>query len=400
VLETSSLTPAVHRRVWGLSFAHFITDLYSPVLPAVIPLLILSSGYSYLLAGLLVTVYNLTSSMTQPVIGWAFDRSGRVISVSASLMISAVFIALIGLVTDYPLLMLCAILAALGHATFHPAALARVGAFCSDQNRGRLMSYFVIGGNMGFAVSPLLVGVAVGWFGVQGLVLFLLPGTLVALGIWYLTPRDPTPRPCPESDQIRETRNPSAIGGITLLVLGAALRSWMIFASIAYIPTFLIHRGFDLVTANTVATLMLLAGVAGQVVGGTLSDRYGRKEYSIIGMLLAIPPFLLFMASDGIISVIALLLFGSTLWSTFAVTVAMGQEMMPGNIGLASGLVLGLAVGGGGIGVAITGALADSSSLSAALSTLPLPLIGAIGCFVLLPYPWKVLHPRGKAVTP
>lgn len=69
MLETSSLTPSVHRRVWGLSFAHFITDLYSPVLPAVIPLLTLSSGYSYLLAGLLVTVYNLTSSMTQPVIG-------------------------------------------------------------------------------------------------------------------------------------------------------------------------------------------------------------------------------------------------------------------------------------------------------------------------------------------
>lgn len=115
-------------------------------------------------------------------------------------MLSAIFIARIGLVTDYPFLMLCAILAALGHVTFHSAALARVGASCSDQNRGRLMSYFVIGGNMGFAVSPLLVGVAVGWFGVQGLVLFLLPGTLVALGIWYLTPRDPTPHPCPETD--------------------------------------------------------------------------------------------------------------------------------------------------------------------------------------------------------
>lgn len=102
------------------------------------------------------------------------------------------------------------------------------------------------------------------------------------------------------------------------------------------------------------------------------------------------------MASDGIISVTALLLFGFTLWSTFAVTVAMGQEMMPRNIGFASGLVLGLAVGGGGIGVAITGALADISSLSAALSTLP--LIGAIGCFALLPYPWKVLQTREKAV--
>lgn len=390
----------MNQKVWGLSFAHFITDLYSPVLPAVIPLLILSGGYSYFLAGLLVTVYNLTSSMTQPLIGWGFDRSGRVIPVSVSLLLSAVFIALIGLVRDYPLLLFCAICAALGHATFHPAALARVGVSCCDQNRGRLMSYFVIGGNLGFAVSPLLVGIAVGWFGVQGLVLFILPGSLVALWIHYSTPRDSHYHSSTEDEQKRVMVHRPAISGVTLLVVGAAFRSWMIFATIAYIPTFLIHRGLDLVTANTLATLMLLAGVAGQVVGGTLSDHYGRKEYSIIGMLLAIPPFLLFMIWDGIISIIALLIFGFTLWSTFAVTVAIGQEMMPGNIGLASGLVLGLAVGGGGIGVAVTGALADSSSLEAALSTLPLPLLAAIGCFSLLPYPWKVLRRRGKVVLP
>jgi FSR family fosmidomycin resistance protein-like MFS transporter len=374
-------------KVWSLSLAHFVTDLYSPVLTAILPLLVLNFGYTYLLAGLLVTAYNLTSSMTQPLIGWFFDRRGRGIHVSVSLLISAIFISLIGLTSAYPLILLFAILAALGHASFHPSGLAQVGAECTDCNRGRLMSYFVIGGNLGYAIAPLLVGLAIGWLGLTGLVLFFLPGCIMAILARQATP--PSAPSSPPSPETAESRPP--VIPIGILILGAALRAWAIFASISYVPPFLIQRGLDLVMATGLVTAMLLAGVVGQVMGGVLSDRYGRKEYSILGMTLSIPFFFLFISTEGVLSYLALLLFGLTLWSTFAVTVAVAQELMPRNVGLASGLVLGLAVGGGGLGVAITGALADSTSLMSALSLLPAPVLGAILCFVILPYPWRTL---------
>ncbi len=249
------------------------------------------------------------------------------------------------------------------------------------------MSYFVIGGNLGYALAPLLVGVAIGWFGLTGLVLFIFPGTIMA----YLARGIPSQTmTAPRSGE--DSITPLPVIPIVILVLGAALRAWAIFASISYIPPLLIQRGLDLVTATGLVTLMLLAGVVGQVMGGVLSDRYGRKEYSILGMTLSIPVFLIFISTNGIVSYIALLLFGLTLWSTFAVTVAVAQEMMPHNVGLASGLVLGLAVGGGGIGVAVTGALADTLSVETALSFLPLPILAAVICFIVLPYPWRTLR--------
>jgi FSR family fosmidomycin resistance protein-like MFS transporter len=183
---------------------------------------------------------------------------------------------------------------------------------------------------------------------------------------------------------------------MTILVSAAGLRAWAIFASLTYIPVLLVGRGFDLGMANLLMTVMLLAGVAGQVIGGTLSDRYGRKEYTIAGMLLALPPLWIFLTGSGIIAVLAMFAFGFFLWSTFAVSVAIAQELLPDHIGLASGLILGLAIGCGGIGVAATGSIADSTGLVPALLALIAPVIVAVLLFIVLPYPWRTLSLRRK----
>lgn len=122
---------------------------------------------------------------------------------------------------------------------------------------------------------------------------------------------------------------------------------------------------------------MLLSGIGGQVTGGILSDRFGRKETVIAGLTCAIPLFLVFLYTTGVSSVISLILFGFVLWSGFSVTLAMSHEMMPSGIGLASGLMLGVAIGAGGVGVALTGVVADRYSLLTALAMLPLLIGGA-----------------------
>ena len=377
-----------------------VTDIYMPVLPAILPLLIANNGYSYLAAGLLVTAYNVTSSFTQPLVGWLSDTKGFSVSISISLFVSAVFVALMGVAQNYYLIMLFAIIAALGHACFHPTALSLVNRLCIQENRGRITSYFVVGGNFGYAIGPVLAGILVFWLGLPGLLFLIFPALFMVFALIYLLPGG-IAGACqshtrPELKKVvGQSRKPFVI-----LMAASVLRAWAVFAVITFLPMFLVTRGYDLITASIILTLMLLAGVAGQVMGGYISDRIGRKEFMIFGLAGAIPFFYLFFLSSGIIAIIAILLFGFFLWSTFAVAVAMSHELLPQNVGLASGMMLGLAIGFGGLGVAVNGVIADHYSLAAALGTIPIPIVAAMLLMIILPYPWKSLTSHLAGRTP
>ena len=379
--------------VTGLAAAHMITDIYMPVLPAILPLLIAQNGYSYLAAGLLVTAYNVTSSCTQPVIGWLSDKRGLTISVSISLFISAVFVALMGIAKDYYLIMAFAVLAALGHACFHPTALSIVSRLCTRENRGKITSYFVVGGNLGYAIGPVLAGTLVWWLGLPGLLFLVIPAIVMVFVLRLLLPGGIAA--AKEAHTVTEpvTADVPSKWPFAILMGASILRAWAVFAAITYLPMYLVHtQGYDLVAASLAITLMLLAGVAGQVAGGRISDRIGRKEFMVFGLVGAIPFFSLFFASTGIIAIASLLVFGFFLWSTFAVAVAMGHELLPQNVGLASGMMLGLAIGFGGLGVAVNGIIADHYSLTVAIGTIPIPIALAVILMALLPYPWKSLR--------
>ncbi len=366
-----------------------------PVLPAILPLLILQHSFSYLEAGILVTAFNVVSSLAQPVFGLLADRRGLVVPLGAVLFTSALFVSLMGIADSYLLLVLCSGLSALGHACFHPSALAIVSRLCTHENRGQLTAYFVVGGNIGYAIGPVLAGIVVTLFGLPGLLLLLIPSGITALLIHRVVPQSLFVPPK------KVTPAPGADGGqkvnyfpFTILMGAIILRSWAIFVTITYLPVYLVTRGYDLVTASLLLSIMLLVGVSGQIVGGHLSDRYGRREYMIAGLLCGIPPFLLFMATSGILSLAAMFVFGFCIWSTFSVAVAMGHELLPGQVGLASGMMLGLAIGFGGLGVALNGIIADLYSLDLALLLLVIPLICAATLVLFLPYPWKSLQQR------
>ncbi|QYZ79670.1 MFS transporter [Methanofollis formosanus] len=385
------------RSVLALSWGHFVIDVYSPVIPAVLPLLIATHGWSYAVAGLLVAGFNITSSFLQPFVGWLADRRGVAVPFPVPFLIASVCIGVFGFIGSYPVLLLCACLAAFGAALFHPSAMAMVNRLTRTENRGRLTSIFVIGGNLGFALGPVLAGLAVGAFGLQGLIFLAVPGLLMAGLFNFLLPAEET-GPMKRTEEEAEAEGPVSFRPIAMVVGVGALRSWAIFAAVAFLPTYL-HTALevDLITANTLVSLMLVAGVVGQYVGGALSDTYGRKEYTFLGLAASVPPFVLFLTTGGLLSYAALLLFGFLLWSTFSVTVAMGQEVMPGRAGLASGLMLGLAVGAGGLGVIVSGVVADAFTLNTALATLLLPIIAAALLTLFVPYPWASFGRRVRS---
>jgi MFS transporter, FSR family, fosmidomycin resistance protein len=374
--------------VMRLSAAHIVADIYLPVITAILPLLMATYGFSYFLAGLLVTAYNVTSSVMQPVFGWMSDRFGIVIHVSVSLLISALFISAMGLSGNFYLLLAFAALAALGHAAFHPNALSLVARFCNAGNRGRLLSIFVVGGNLGYAIGPILAALIVTWYGLSGLPLLIIPAAVMALVLWKSFPRKKGCLPAVEEPgPTVQSRLPYL--PVFALFSASTLRAWVVFCAIAFFPPLLIARGLSLVMADLLVTGMLLSGVAGQVVAGYLSDRYGRKEFVIAGSLLAVPSFLGFIFLTGPASLVSLMVFGFALWSGLAVMLAMAHEMVPGKVGLTSGIMLGAAMGVGGLGVAVTGVLADTYSLDMALYILPILILAACIIVYFLPYSWK-----------
>ncbi len=380
------------KTVTGLAAAHLVTDIYMPVLPAILPLLIANNGYSYLAAGLLITAYNVTSSFTQPALGWLSDAKGFTVPITISLLISAVFVSLMGVVHDYTVIMIFAIVAALGHACFHPAALSRVSRLCTSGNRGRMTSYFVVGGNIGYAIGPVFAGALVWWLGLPGLLLVVIPALVMVLALRHLLP-DGLAGVC--ATEVKPELPHGLVHSkwpFVILLVSSILRAWAIFAAITFLPMYLVSLGYTLVMASVIVTLMLLAGVVGQVFGGQISDRYGRKEFMVFGLAASIPAFCLFFFTTGLLSILGILLFGFAIWSTFAVAVAMSHELLPENVGLASGIMLGLAIGFGGLGVAVNGLIADHYSLAAALGTIPVPITAAVLLMVILPYPWKYLH--------
>jgi MFS transporter, FSR family, fosmidomycin resistance protein len=318
--------------------------------------------------------------------------------VSISLFISANFVALMGIAHDYYLIMAFAILAALGHACFHPTALSLVSRLCSPENRGTITSYFVVGGNLGYAIGPVLAGILVWAFGLQGLLFLVIPALVMVVLLRYLLPGGIAGACEQHAKPALPVEAPRSIRPFAILMIASILRAWAVFAAITFLPMYLVTQGYSLVAASTVMTLMLLAGVAGQIAGGRISDRIGRKEFMVFGLVLAIPFFYCFFAMTGILAIVALLLFGFFLWSTFAVAVAMSHELLPGNIGLASGMMLGIAIGFGGLGVAVNGLIADHYSLAAALSTIPIPIAVAVVLMAMVPYPWKTLFRKGAGL--
>jgi FSR family fosmidomycin resistance protein-like MFS transporter len=350
---------------------HIVDDMYMNALPPFLPVLIASSGLSFTAAGLLVTFFTITSSVSQPFLGFAIDRYQIRWIGALGLIWAGVLFGLMGLVSGYVPLIILATLAGIGPAMFHPQALSAVSGIATGA-KGRVMSVFIIGGNIGFAISPVLIGALSSSMGQGGMIFIAIPGLLMGMLIWKLSTR--------LSSGLKSDFYPLSMSDIrptVVLILVAILRSWVYFSVLSYLPSYFVQLGSSVLRSNAMLSLMLLAGVAGQFTGGTLSDRFGRKEVTMGSLLLASPLLLIFLHSTGPAAMTALFLFGFSVMASFSVTMVMMHEIMYRHIGMASGIMIGFALGVGGLGVLITGILADGFGLHAALNILVAGLVAA-----------------------
>jgi FSR family fosmidomycin resistance protein-like MFS transporter len=276
------------------------------------------------------------------------------------------------------------VLTGIGTAAFHPVASIAV-ARASGAQRGLGMSFFSAGGNLGFAIGPAVGAWLMTRFGMSGTALLLVPAVLTAVLVHGL-------RGHFEAGQAQKLPGAQPAGAIpwaklATLCLLITLRSWGYSGLIVFIPLLLHSRGAGLEIAGRSLFVFLFFGALGGMLGGHLSDRFGR--HTVIAASLLVFPLLMaaYLLSSGAWQWASLALAGLCLMASFSVTVVLGQELLPRHLGLASGLTLGLAFGTGGVGVALSGLVADHIGLSASMWVLVvLPgLAGILALFVTPP---------------
>jgi MFS transporter, FSR family, fosmidomycin resistance protein len=370
----------------ALSSGHLATDLAQGSLPALLPFLRDKYDLSYTMAAALVLAATISSSLIQPAFGVWSDARGALWLLPAGVALAGAGMAGAAVAPSYPLIIVAVLIAGVGVAAYHPEG-SKFASYVSGARRASGMSFFSVGGNVGFALGPVYASSLILALGLNGGLLLALPGFLVAAGLIaclrYLQEF------APESATSQVVAPPRAERrGLKLLLVVVGLRSVAHMGLFTFIPLWEVHKGHGKAYATMVLALFLFAGAVGTLLGGPLADRFGRRPVLRWSFVAATPLILVYVVVGGPVGVLALVLAGATVIGTFGVSLVMSQEYMPGRVGMASGLSIGLAIGLGGIAALTLGAVADAVDLrTAVLATAAGPAVALLVSLLLPPAP-------------
>ena len=396
----------MNRRVLlQLSYGHFATDLSQGALPALLPLFKAQFHLSYTDIGIVVLMANISSSVVQPAFGVLSDRIRMRWLMPAGALISGTGMIFAVTAHHFAVMIAMIFLSGLGVAAFHPEGYRWAG-LASGERRATGMSYFSAGGNLGYGFGPAAASVALHFAGPRGLwymPLFTIPAAVI---LWFVA--SPHRRSQMEAEWhgtaggaateqkagrgTAGARIPVRFGRmgahtvLGLLVTFVILRSWMSVGESSFIPLYFAGVPHLAPTyAGLLVSLFLGAGSVGTLLGGMAADRWGRRRMLLVSMAI-LPPLLWVMPRVvGPAGLAAALIAGMAAVSTFAVVMVMAQSVIPGQIGLISGLIIGFAVGTGGIGTTFLGAIADRWGVLPALDVTALLPLAALAIALLLP---------------
>jgi MFS transporter, FSR family, fosmidomycin resistance protein len=390
-VESPSLAEEVtiFRVLAAVSLGHLLNDTMQSLLPSIYPILKTSFHLNFGQIGLLTLTFQMTASILQPFIGHYTDRKPMPYSLPMGMVFTLVGLLLLAIAPSFGLLLLAASLIGMGSAVFHPES-SRVARLASGGRYGMAQSFFQVGGNTGSAIGPLLAAFVVlphgqrgvAWFSLLAMLAIVL---LMQVSKWYKVRllhllKAPAKRTA-HAEVLPRRKVALAIAVLIALVFS---KYFYLASFSSYYTFYLIARFHVGVRSSQIHLFAFLGAVAaGTLVGGPIGDRVGRKTViwcSILGILpltLLLPYANLFWT--GVLSVIV----GFVLASAFPAILVYAQELVPGRVGMISGLFFGFAFGMGGIGAAILGRIADATSILFVYKLCAyLPAIGLLAGFL------------------
>ncbi|GAA0940981.1 MFS transporter [Pseudonocardia zijingensis] len=370
-----------------LAAGHACVDVYQGAIAALVPFFVAERAYTYAAAAGLVLAASLLSSVVQPLFGALTDRWPMPWLLPVSTLIGGLGVALCGITDSYPLALAFVALSGIGVAAFHPES-ARVARAASGGSH-TAMSWFSLGGNLGFATAPVMVAAVVALGGLDATPVLLVPAVLGSVLCLLAVRAVTAPRPAaPGAGPVAGTDDWRSFGRLS----GSVVCRSIVFVGLsAFLSLYGMERTGGGEVAGTIALFVLyLGGAVGTVLGGTLANRFGRVavvRWSNAVAVLAVagvvfvpgPPLFVFVA-----------LTSACLYVPFSLSITLGQDYLPRRVGTASGVTLGLTVSVGGLASPLIGAVADHTSLQVALA--PLIAVPALS--------WLLLRRLREPATP
>ncbi|HEN3643614.1 TPA: MFS transporter [Yersinia enterocolitica] len=372
----------------AISVSHLLNDMIQSLILAIYPLLQAEFSLSFAQIGLITLTYQLTASLLQPLIGLYTDKHPQPYSLPIGMGFTLSGILLLAVATTFPVVLLAAALVGTGSSVFHPES-SRVARMASGGRHGMAQSIFQVGGNFGSALGPLLAAILiapygkgnVGWFSLAALLAIVV---LLQVSKWYQQQQRATYGKVVKVSSVKILPKKTVISALVILMVLIFSKYFYLTSISSYYTFYLMHRfGVSVQNAQIHLFVFLFAVAAGTIIGGPLGDRIGRK-YVIWGSILGVAPFTLILPYvslywTGVLTVI----IGLILASAFSAILVYAQELIPGKVGMVSGLFFGFAFGMGGLGAAVLGYVADLTSIELVYQICAfLPLLGIITIFL------------------
>ncbi len=354
-----------NRPLLTLMSGHFTVDMYVGLLPVLYPLLTDRFTLDLKTVGLVSLAYSGMASISQPFFGWIADRYGTRF-IGLALVWTAIMFSTIGFAPSFPVLLFLAAAAGIGSGCYHPLGALNANAVIPEKQRNVAMSVYVTGGTLGVALGPVIGAVIFTLFGVRGTAVMFFPGIFSAIWLLFEMRKIALRRPERKPGTL-VTHAPIPIVPLLAIIGVMASRSGTVIGIEAFIPTWYKSLGYSASFYGPLATTVVVASALGTIGSGTLADRYGRRAVIVGALILTIPVIILFAQFTGPIGFLTGAAVGFLAASTGPLMLVMGQQLMAGRAGVASGLILGLGFVTGAIGVPVMGAMADAFGIAAAM---------------------------------
>lgn len=385
--------PDDRRRLFSLAWAHLLNDGASNYLPGVLPAVLVALHEPIRLAGALMAAL-IVGQALQPVTGWLADRRGGRSLTTLGLLLSSLGGALLGVApTTWTLVVLLLIIGA-GGALFHPQALAGVRSMLRSRH-GFYTSVFLVGGELGRGIWPTVASLVVAGLGLSWLWLVGLPGLLTVPLLFAMTPRLPARPHQAHRIQWRRSARP-----MWLLIGYRSIQAFTTYVLVTFIPIMWHLRGGSLVRGATIITTMITVGVVGNLVGGHLADRFGRRPILLTSSLATAALIFPTVYLAGVWVWIFAALVGMAIFLTGSTTVLIGQDIFPENRSMGSGISLGLANGIGSVLVLLAGLWVGDDDVMVVFWLVAVLSLGASALALLFPLGLMHEHPVDRSGDP
>ncbi|MCP3977291.1 MAG: MFS transporter [bacterium] len=384
-MPSTDLPPATDfqtGRLVTIAGGHAVHDTFTAFLPPLLPRFVERLSLSNASAGLLSTFLQ-APGLLQPVIGHLADRTTLRWIVVLGPAVTATAMSLLGWASSYAVLALLLLVAGISVAAFHATAPVAVG-YLSGNRLGRGLGFWMVGGELGRTLGPLVVVSALAVMSLRSLAFLALVGIATSL-VLHFRLRDASLRSRGDGEQIPWRTAVGAMRGIMVVVAGLmALRSMMSVSVTIFLPIFLTEEGANVWLAGAALSIVEAAGIAGAFSGGWISDHVGRRAVLIFGHIAAPAALLLFIATDGAFRIALLPVIGFTLLAIPPVFMALVQEQFPSTRALANGVYLSLNFVTRSIAAVAYGLAGDTFGLSTAMTAAAIASLGGLPLIWLL----------------